>query len=371
LRTLISSAHDLGLYVFLDGVFGHHGYYDIEGVTNGEKQWYGYRVLYPDSLDYFIDVATYWIDEFSIDGWRIDQDDQMYYSGYNYMNDIRTAVEELCLERQNAGEEWGILGYIVGEIYSDTYDVIERGYENNGIRSAFDFSTRYQLIRALSGNVYGETDDAVYINLAMKMLNYAPDYAQPNLMITNHDLVRLGDLIEINNLETYYWEIHKMALTFLTAYTGPITIYYGDEYGDNSEVLSGDISVLDNMNYIALDNIARTNGKTSNFTTLEQDLIDYFKLLMSIRTANSALYNGTRDNLVANSSLYIDIKTDMESQVLFTMNISKHNETFSFDSTLLDGSYLMSLITGEVVYPVDGYYTLELDQMSSDLFQVQ
>ena len=72
LRELVNKAHERGMYVFLDGVFGHHG-----GVKNaspsgfkidstpslserGEDGGTG-NVKYPESLDYFKEVVTYWM----------------------------------------------------------------------------------------------------------------------------------------------------------------------------------------------------------------------------------------------------------------------------------------------------------------------
>jgi hypothetical protein len=55
----------------------------------------------------------------------------------------------------------------------------------------------------------------------------------PNLMLGNHDLVRFGDLLERGNFNPAdYWQRHKAAFSFLAARSGPITLYYGEEFGD-------------------------------------------------------------------------------------------------------------------------------------------
>ncbi len=94
-RELVDKAHSRGLHVILDGVFGHHG-----GVTapspgghrikaewvlcdRGEEGGRG-NVAYPESLDYFKDVATWWIEHYGIDGWRLDQAYQATQGGHNY-----------------------------------------------------------------------------------------------------------------------------------------------------------------------------------------------------------------------------------------------------------------------------------------------
>lgn len=79
LRELIAKAHERGLYVLLDGVFGHHGGVEKPSPSGhtidsapvlserGEDGGSG-NVKYPESLEYFKEVATYWIDKFEIDG---------------------------------------------------------------------------------------------------------------------------------------------------------------------------------------------------------------------------------------------------------------------------------------------------------------
>jgi len=128
-KTLVDEAHSLGLYVFLDGVFGHHGYHSIEGVVDGRKQWYGYETIYPESLDFFIEVATYWIDEYGIDGWRMDQAYQLFQNNYNYFREIRKAIEDISNERKARGEEWGTLGYVVAEIWDNQNNIQKYAYD--------------------------------------------------------------------------------------------------------------------------------------------------------------------------------------------------------------------------------------------------
>ena len=63
-----------------------------------------------------------------------------------------------------------------------------------------------------------------------------PAHAVPNLFLTNHDVVRFGDLLQRGAISSPdkadYWERHKAALSLLAAYSGPVTLYYGDEIGD-------------------------------------------------------------------------------------------------------------------------------------------
>lgn len=344
-RTLVDEAHALGLYVFLDGVFGHHGYYPISGVTDGKSQWYGSEIEYPESLDYFIDVATYWIDEYEIDGWRLDQAYQLYQDDYNYFRDIRNAVEDLCQERKDRGETWGTLGYMVAEVWDNPINIQKYAYDLNAFRSAFDFPIRYQLVRALAVDESSVTSSLIDLESAM---NYTySDYAQPNLFISNHDTLRFGDLLQIGGFESEYYDRHKLAFSFLAQYTGPITLYYGDEYGDEFTGLTSSISELNAYPYIAQDNVARTNGKISNFSSEQQDLIDYLSNLMLLRRNYDSLWNGVRDNLYVDDYVYIDLKTSENNQILYVLNISNTVQSITIQTNKLNGSQLNNLFLPE------------------------
>ena len=82
-RTLVEEAHSRGLYVFFDGVFGHFKNNANDhpspsgGLTLSEggkpQTAVGREAIYPQDLDFFKEVATYWIKELKIDGWRLDQ----------------------------------------------------------------------------------------------------------------------------------------------------------------------------------------------------------------------------------------------------------------------------------------------------------
>ncbi len=368
-RTLVTEAHNRGLYVILDGVFGHHGSYDIEGVTNGVNQWYGYETEYPESLEYFTDVALFWIDEYDIDGWRMDQAYQLIQENYNYFREIRNAVEDLCAERKAAGEEWGTLGYMVAEIFDNAANINEYAYDQNAFRSAFDFPTRAALVRVLAIDDWGRTGNLSDLDFVMSTVK--PDYAQPNLFLTNHDVARFGDLIQLANKEDDYWDLHKMAYSFIGQYTGPITVYYGDEYGDEYEGLSKSFGDLSSTLDIAGDNVARSTGKNSDFTLDEQDLIDYVSTVLELRDTYDSLWNGERDNLLTTDNIYVDLKTSDNNQVLYVLNISSSNELISIDTTKLEGTQLRNLFTDEVITITANEMTFDANALEGTYFIIE
>ncbi|WP_172431900.1 alpha-amylase family glycosyl hydrolase [Orenia metallireducens] len=378
LRDLINKAHSLGMYVFLDGVFGHHGANPISGVVDGAAQWYGSEIVYPSSLEYFKNVATYWIEEYGIDGWRLDQAYQLYQNGHNYWHEIKAVVESAAQARKDRGEEWGTLGYMVGEIWKGQNEINQEGYSQDGLESCFDFPMRYSLVQVLAtqehtdqSGAYGQP--ASVLNQGLASHDIYPSYAHPNLMLTNHDLVRFGDLIQrAPNLgygkeNSDYWKRYKAAYSFMAAYTGPITIYYGDEIGREVEgfIYEGDLGYYD-------DHVSRDNGKISGLTTEENDLKDYIAQLMNMRAEHPALWNGDRTNLIANQTQYADLKIDLETgeKIVYVLNTGTQSTTISISSSQIGGNKLVDLLSGDQINNSGTYY-INVDGLSGRFLLIQ
>lgn len=360
---LVTEAHAKGLNVILDGVFGHHR---SKGVSkdspNGKRPSGGSNpVKYPDSLDYYKEVAQYWIENYKIDGWRFDQCYQVGLGdngkncntgGHNYWYEIRTAIKESAANNGTKGQEWGTLGYTVGEHWDGDAVKIQAGSVNPGtaagygLQSCFDFPSRYKIVQMFAVEESREKKSTSLVDLDYVYSNYTakgythPEGYYPNLFITNHDLVRFGNLVNWkfseNRSSGNYWKRHKIALASVAAYSGPITIYYGDEYGMMTDGYSGPGS----LGYYN-DHIARDAGKISGFSTSEQDLHDYVAKLMQIREENEIMWKGVSSTVTKQSDFYVGKKTLDGKTVNFAINNSTSSKTFSATGT--------DLVTGESV----------------------
>lgn len=383
-KEMVDTAHSMGMYVFFDGVFGHHkGNIPTSpcgnNVTGGNDP-----VSYPGSLDFYKEVATFWIRELGIDGWRLDQ---AYQVPLDAWIEIRQAVESISKYNKQQGKQWGTLGYMVGEIWDGEGVIQSKGYgsaSNPSLYSAFDFPIRYGLVQVLAGQEHiGDAGasgrPASWLN--EKFVSIGGTYAShaiPNLMLSNHDLVRFGDLIERAGYprdDWTYWGRHRAAFAFMAAFTGPITIYYGDEIGD--EVPNFAQKVESNCWTVGLcdDHVSRTSGLIDGVSTSlnneQRALKDYVAQLMDIRDTHRALSQGERTHLGSNEATYVDLKSYNGENVIFVLNVSTNDQPVSVDTADVGGTTVVDLVNGGTISANAGSFDFNIPGLSGQFFLVQ
>lgn len=158
---LVDKAHDMGMKVVLDGVFNHtapeffafqdvqekgeesqyrHWYY-----LNGKPNWNGrftkpnykcfsyfggmpkVNLQNPETADYFVDVALYWLRKAHVDGWRLDVADEIAPS---FWRRFRTAVKREFPGALIVGEIWHYAGDF---LQGDQWDSVMNYPFNNAV----------------------------------------------------------------------------------------------------------------------------------------------------------------------------------------------------------------------------------------------
>jgi len=239
LRLLVEKAHNLGMRVILDAVFNHSGvdffaFRDLQ--ENGEnspyRDWYyprelpvkmgpglpnykcfGYHAYMPklnqrnpETAEYFINVALYWLRTAKIDGWRLDVGDEVSHS---FWRKFRTAVKA---EFPNA--------LIVGEVWHPAPDFMEGGQ--------WDTLMNYPFYRAImdfvaSGSIY----PSQFLERLGDLRGNTPAAAYPLLwnLVGSHDTPRLLHNCGGNR------DKQRLAAALQLLFPGMPMIYYGDEVG--------------------------------------------------------------------------------------------------------------------------------------------
>lgn len=294
---LVRKAHEKGIYIILDGVFGHHGGVSsaspsgkwIDSTTaNNVRGTDAGNVSYPGSLEYFKEVINYWMNK-GVDGWRLDQCYQVYQGGHNYWKELREEVERVANERKSRGEKWGTLGYMVGEDWIGAAGITVT--QQDGLKSVMDFDGKDNMVNL--GNGVGSI--GWYLSSDAATRGYRDSGVNPTLFLSNHDTSRVGDFVDVNSKPNELITRHAA----VAAYSGPTCTYYGDEIGDKSG----------NGN---ADNKGRTSGRISGFNQNEQKVHDYTAKYFKARAANPALWRGTVSRQEGNKCEIIT-KTDSQT----------------------------------------------------------
>ncbi len=234
-RELVQKAHAKGIRVVLDGVFNHCSedlaqFQDV--LKNGKKsQYFDWFIIDGDKIDrrkgnyeyfgvckympklntsnidlqnYLIGVATHWIKEYDIDGWRLDVSDEV---SHDFWRKLRSAVKEVKTDAVLLGENWhDAYPYLRG----DEYD----GIMNYALTKAL---MDYYVNGSLDSKGLSERLSALYVRNSRPINNMMLD------LLDSHDTHRFYSLVNS--------DVDKLicALAIVFCHCGSTCVYYGTE----------------------------------------------------------------------------------------------------------------------------------------------
>lgn len=238
LKKLVNECHNRGIKVMLDAVFNHSGYefppfQDVleHGEQSKYKDWFHLHefslqtkpipnydtfayehtmpklnTAHPEVKKYFLEVGTYWVKEFDIDGWRLDVANEV---DHQFWKEFRHAVKSIKDDV-----------YILGEIWHDSLPWLEG--------DQFDAVMNYPFtIGANDFFLKNKTDANQFKNTMQTVLNMYPQQVNEvsfNLL-GSHDTPRILTIASGNK------EKVKQVFAFQLSFPGSPCIYYGDEIG--------------------------------------------------------------------------------------------------------------------------------------------
>ncbi|CAN5604349.1 glycoside hydrolase family 13 protein [soil metagenome] len=233
LRELVGEAHRLGIRVLLDGVFnhcgdGHEAFRDwrARGAQSPYAGWFiGWDPQRTGGLDYqtcggaaylpklrledasardhILRVATYWIEQAGIDGWRLDVPFKVAHEFWQLFREAVRAVDP------NA--------YLLGEVWRDAVPWID----------VFDGTINYRQRANILGYCLDDTLDAEDFGQETAELSAAHGEAA-NWMVNlvgSHDTARILTLAHGDRNRTL------CAIAAMFTLPGVPLLYYGDEVG--------------------------------------------------------------------------------------------------------------------------------------------
>ena len=259
----------------------------------------------PAVVDYLLECVKGWVEEFDIDGLRLDV---AYSLERNFMKRLRSFCQELKPDFALIGEVlFGDYNLIVNDemLHSCT------NYEcYKGIYSSFNSMNMFEIAHSLNRQ-YGPEQWCIY--RGKHLMSF----------VDSHDVTRIASILTNKN--------HlPLAYGLLLGMPGVPCIYYGSEWGE--------------------EGVKAPNNDYALRPCFEEpkpnELTELIKELIHIRTGSDALCNGTYRNVVlTNHQLVFERKTDSE-RMLVAINAS--DASYTAQNGELGGT-MTDLLTGEVI----------------------
>ena len=248
LKTVVDELHKAGIRVILDGVFNHVGrgffgfldvkekkwdsaykdwfYLNFDGNSDyNDGFWYeGWEgatdlvklnLQNPAVSDYLMEQVKFWIDEFAIDGLRLDV---AYMLDRDFLRRLRRETSAWKKDFFGAGE---MIGGDYNQIMNDEMCHSVTNYEcRKGIYSAINSDNLFEICHSLQRQ-FGPEDWCVY--RGKHLISF----------VDNHDVARIAsELNDERNLPAAY--------AFVFGQPGIPMVYYGSEWGIKGEKKPGD-----------------------------------------------------------------------------------------------------------------------------------
>ena len=337
LKNFVNLCHDSGLHVIFDGVFYHTGrdffafkdllenrensrykdwYCNVNFYSNNEyndgftyDNWGGYNLLVklnqrnPEVTEYIFDVIRYWVNEFDVDGIRLDAADVL---DFDFMKGLRKLADGIK-------DEFWLMGEVIHGDYS-------RWVNDNTLHSVTDY--------ALHKAFFSGHNDHNYFEIAhtIRRINdlLGPKGADFRLynFTDNHDVERI--ISKLNNKSDYY-PVHILEYTL----PGIPSIYYGSEFAiEGKKEKFSDASLRP-----ALDFSDYKNAITDNPYTAFIALLGYAK-----RISRALSYGDYQELLLTNRQYAFSRNTDEESCIVLVNNDDNSADISVYN--LRDGVYV-------------------------------
>lgn len=365
LKEISNALHKNGIKLILDGVFNHVGrdfpkfkdlilnkqnskyaswFSGINFNNNTEyndgfsyDSWNGYYSLVKlntynqDVKNYIFEIIKFWIEEFNIDGIRLDAADCL---DLNFL-------KELSHYSRSLKSDILLLGEIIHGDYarwanSDCLDTVTNYECYKGLYSSHNSLNYFEIAYSLNRQ-FG--NGGIYKNIPL--YNF----------VDNHDVNRIAStLTDLDNIYPLY--------TLLFTMPGVPSIYYGSEFGIKGSKKNGSDAEL------------RPEINLNNFDKLQdsQKLLKFIQLVAKIRTNSKALKKGCYSQLFISNKQYAFLRSFEDENIIVAANCAREDSEIKFK---IEGKSLLDLISKEIFNIKNNAITLPITKNKARILKLQ
>ncbi|SFD00238.1 alpha-amylase family glycosyl hydrolase [Clostridium uliginosum] len=324
-KEICDKLHENDIKIILDGVFNHVGrdfwaFKDIKEHGRDSKycDWFvninfnnkspmgddfsyeGWNGCYDlvklnlnntEVLDHLLYAVGMWIDEFDIDGLRLDAADSI---DFEFFKKLKKFTDD-------KKKDFWIMG-----------EVIHGDYTRWANKESLDSVTNYECYK---GN-FSSHNDKNYFEIAYSLNRlFGENGIYKDLclynFVDNHDVNRIVSILKIPE---YIYNVHTLLFTM----PGVPSIYYGSEWG--IEGVKGNNTDEPLRPELDLDNITKPNDK----------LFELIKKLSKIRSESKALKYGTYKQVLVKNEQFIYCREYEDEEVFIVLNLSDKESNLEF-----------------------------------------
>lgn len=268
----------------------------------------------PFVANFLIQHALWTVEQFGIDGWRIDT---YAYNDLPFMNRCNKALEDEFPRITMFGETWvhGVpnQSYFAQNSYNTPF--------KSNLQAVTDFQTLWGITDALTKD-FGWTDGVNKLYTALSQDFLYKDPMRNVIFFDNHDINRFYSVVG-EDLTKY-----KTAINWVLTCRGIPQLYYGNEIG-----MTGFTSPNDG--YVRQDfpggwpndpiNKFTPQGRTEK----EKAIWDHLSKLANFRKTSSAICSGKMMQFVPEDGVYVYFRYDAAQTIMVVMNTAKTKKTVS------------------------------------------
>lgn len=366
LKKFVQTCHEKGIRVVLDGVFNHTGreffaFQDIKEKReqSAYKDWYcnvnfwgnneyndgfsydnwgGYNLLVklnqrnPQVIDYIGNVIKYWVEEFDIDGIRLDAADVL---DFDYMKSMRRIANEVK-------EDFWLMGEVIHGDYG-------RWVNDEMLHSV----TNYQLHKAL----FSGHNDHNYFEIAHNV-KYVYNQVGGNLaklynFLDNHDVDRIASkVVNKDNLVPIYYLLYTLP--------GVPSIYYGSEFAvEGTKVNGSDDGLRPALNLVELQS-EKAGSK----------LLKEIGQLGMLRQQSAVLARGQYEELMLTNRQFA-FKRMLDNEAVVTIVNNDEQEAHVNVPVKMQAVEAKDVFSGEIIEIQNGTIQTTLEKNSGRIFYIK